>query len=55
MTRSKAEIDALIAEAEKFRENAAQMPAEDAARLRAKWNRDAQSFTPDMIEERSSE
>lgn len=52
MTRSKAEIEALIAEADKARENAPVMPAEDAARLRAKWNRDAQSMKPDMVEER---
>jgi hypothetical protein len=52
MTRSKEEIARINAEAQRFRDNAQQMPAEDAARLRAKWSRDAQSMTADMIEEK---
>lgn len=52
MTRSKAETDALIAEAEKFRDAAPVMPAADAERLRAKWSRDAQSLTADVIQDK---
>ena len=49
MTKTKAEIEALVAQARKDRENAPKMDAESAARLVEKWTQDSRSFTPDMI------
>lgn len=49
--RSKAEIDNLIAIAEQERDSAPTLPAEDAARLKAKWDEDSLSLSPSVIEE----
>lgn len=51
MTRSKQEIERLVALADKAREEAPKLPAEDARRLQAKWDADAESMIASMVED----